>query len=173
MSSLQDISMYLIKAIVILDNNGKRILSKYYGIQEYESQASQGLFEQKLFNVTYKCDSEIALIDGHTVVYKSNNDIMFYVVGGSEQNELLLNSVLVTLYRAINILLRQFVEKHSLMANLGKVFMVVDALIDDGVLMETDPYSILGQIPEKREELQIMDMDISQAIQVAKKVFLS
>ena len=173
MSSLQGISMYLIKAIVVLDNSGKRILSKYYGTEEYDNIASQHLFEQKLFNLTYKCDSEIALIDGHTVVYKSTNDVMFYVVGGSEENELLLNSVLVTLYRAINILLRQFVEKQSMMTNLGKVFMIVDALVDDGVLMETDPYSILGQIPDKREELQIMDMDIQQALKVAKKVFLS
>lgn len=34
-----------------------------------------------------KCLGEIALLEGLTVVYKSNIDLFFYVIGSSHENE--------------------------------------------------------------------------------------
>ena len=48
------------------------------------------LFEKKIFDKTKKRDDEILLLDGYTITYKTNVDLMFYVIGSAEENELLL-----------------------------------------------------------------------------------
>ena len=52
----------------------------------------QKAFEKTLFNKTAKSDAEILLLDGLTIVFKSNVDLLFYVIGSSNENELLLNT---------------------------------------------------------------------------------
>lgn len=135
-------SLYTIKAILILDNDGERIVAKYYddsgkfsirliGLnhmirpiwygpyqssylaeqwnydtlenREFPQQnwkcipvsggvKEQKAFEKTLFNKTAKSDAEILLLDGLTIVFKSNVDLLFYVIGSSNENELLLNT---------------------------------------------------------------------------------
>lgn len=46
------------------------------------------------------------MFDGITAVYRSNVDLLFYVVGSQDENELMLMSVLATFYDAVAILLR-------------------------------------------------------------------
>ena len=53
-----------------------------------------------------KANSEIIMLDGLTVLYKSNVDLFFYVMGGSHENELMLMSVLNCLYDSISQVLR-------------------------------------------------------------------
>lgn len=55
----------------------------------------QKAFEKTLFNKTAKSDAEILLLDGLTIVFKSNVDLLFYVIGSSNENELLLNTWVV------------------------------------------------------------------------------
>ena len=102
--------MEMIKAIIILDNDGKRLYAKYYdeilsgGTNTKSAQMSQaslgtsnapqGEFEKKLFQKTYKANSEIVMLDGMTIVYRSSVDVFFYVVGSSDENELILSNVL-------------------------------------------------------------------------------
>ena len=47
-------------------------------------------FEKKIFDKTKKRDDEILLLDGYSITYKTNVDLMFYVIGSQEENELLL-----------------------------------------------------------------------------------
>ena len=100
--------MEMIKAIIILDNDGKRLFAKYYDdalsggasaaaslpASSGISNPPQGEFEKKLFQKTYKANSEIVMLDGMTIVYRSTVDVFFYVVGSSDENELILSSVL-------------------------------------------------------------------------------
>jgi hypothetical protein len=46
------------------------------------------------------------MFDGITAVYRSNVDLLFYIVGDQEENELMLMSVLSTFYDSVAILLR-------------------------------------------------------------------
>lgn len=50
--------------------------------------------------------AEIVLFDGHVVVYKYLGDLMFYVTGSQDENELVLTTVLTAFYEAVSILLR-------------------------------------------------------------------
>jgi hypothetical protein len=50
--------------------------------------------------------AEIVMFDSYIVVYKCVGDLMFYVTGSQDENELILYSVLVAFYESVSILLR-------------------------------------------------------------------
>lgn len=167
MDGLLQPSLYTIKAILILDNDGTRLLAKYYD-DTYPTTKEQKLFEKNLFEKTQKSDSEIALLEGLTVVYKSNVDLFFYVVGASSENELILMSVLSCIYDSINLLLRKNVEKRILLRNLDSVFLIVDEIVDGGVVMQIDGSGVIDQIATRGEEIPLTEQSISQVFQSAK-----
>jgi len=160
-------SLYTVKAILILDNDGNRLLAKYYD-DTYPTVKEQKQFEKKLFEKTQKSDSEIALLEGLTVVYKGNVDLFFYVVGSSHENELMLMSVLTCLFDAINLLLRKHVEKRILLRNLDSIFLLVDEIIDGGVVMQIDGSGVIEQIATRGEDIPLTEQSISQVLQSAK-----
>uniref|UniRef100_A0A8V0ZND7 Coatomer subunit zeta n=1 Tax=Gallus gallus TaxID=9031 RepID=A0A8V0ZND7_CHICK len=98
-------SLYTVKAVIILDNDGDRLFAKYYD-DTYPSVKEQKAFEKNIFNKTHRTDSEIALLEGLTVVYKSSIDLYFYVIGSSHENELMLTAVLNCLFDSLSQMLR-------------------------------------------------------------------
>jgi len=68
-----------VKGILILDNDGKRILAKYYDGESFPNTAAQKKFEKSLFTKTHKANAEIIMLDGFTCLYKSSVDLFFYV----------------------------------------------------------------------------------------------
>uniref|UniRef100_A0A9L0TFN2 Coatomer subunit zeta n=1 Tax=Equus caballus TaxID=9796 RepID=A0A9L0TFN2_HORSE len=104
---LQEPSLYTIKAVFILDNDGHRLLAKYYD-DTFPSMKEQMAFEKNVFNKTSRTDSEIAFFGGMTIVYKSSIDLFLYVVGSSHENELMLMSVLTCLFESLNHVLRMW-----------------------------------------------------------------
>lgn len=54
--SLQEPSLYTVKAILILDNDGDRLFAKYYD-DTYPSVKEQKAFEKNIFNKTHRTDS--------------------------------------------------------------------------------------------------------------------
>lgn len=66
----------------------------------------QKAFEKGLLEKTAKQTSDIILYDNRVVVFKMESDIMMYVVGGAEENEILLYSVILALRDSLNILLK-------------------------------------------------------------------
>jgi len=161
-------SLYTIKAIIILDNDGERLLAKYYD-DTYATVREQRTFEKNVFNKTHKSDSEIALLDGFTVVYKGNVDLFFYVVGSTQENELMLMSVLNCLYDAVNFLLRKNVEKRILLRNIDSVFLIVDEIVDGGVIMQVDGQTVLDQIVTRGDDIPLTEQTIQQVFQSARE----
>jgi len=72
------------------------------------------------------------LYDGHLAVYKHSLDLIFYMLGGPQENELMLHSALLAFMDAIHILLRNQVEKRAVLENLDCVILCLDETIDDG-----------------------------------------
>lgn len=85
----QEPSLYTVKGIAILDNDGERILAKYYDKEIFPTPKEQKAFEKNLFNKTHRANAEIIMLDGLTCVYKSNVDLFFYVMGSANENEVL------------------------------------------------------------------------------------
>lgn len=116
----------------ILDNDGNRILAKYYDKVLYPTAKEQKAFEKNLFNKTHRANAEIIMLDGLTCVYKSNVDLFFYVMGGTHENELILMSVLNCLFDSVSMILKKNVEKRAVLDNLDIVMLAFDEICDGG-----------------------------------------
>ncbi|XP_034275020.1 coatomer subunit zeta-1 isoform X2 [Pantherophis guttatus] len=138
-------SLYTVKAILILDNDGDRLFAKYYD-DTYPTVKEQKAFEKNIFGKTHRTDSEIALLEGLTVVYKSSIDLYFYVIGSSYENELMLMAVLNCLFDSLSQMLRKNVEKRALLENMEGLFLAVDEIVDGGVILESDPQQVLHRV---------------------------
>lgn len=78
------------------------------------------------------CVGEIILFDGFLVVYKHSLDLICYILGDPAENELMLLSALVSFSDAANMLLRNQLEKRSVLENLDLILLCLDETIDDG-----------------------------------------
>jgi len=115
-----NMSLFSVNAILILSTDDRsRILTKYYnaphappnstshpGANPYPTVKEQKVFEKGLLEKTNKQNSDIILYDGRIVVFKMEGDVMLYVVGGAEENEILLFGVVLALRDSLSILLK-------------------------------------------------------------------
>ncbi|XP_075707994.1 coatomer subunit zeta-1 isoform X2 [Rhinoderma darwinii] len=164
----QDPSLYTVKAVLILDNDGERLFAKYYD-ETYPSVKEQKAFEKNIFNKTHRTDSEIALLEGLTVVYKSSIDLYFYVIGSSHENELMLMAVLNCLFDSLSQMLRKNVEKRTLLENMEGLFLAVDEIIDGGVILESDPQQVVHRVALRGDDVPLTEQTVSQVLQSAKE----
>eukprot|EP01135_Chromosphaera_perkinsii_P000766 Nk52_evm54s151 gene=Nk52_evmTU54s151 len=109
------------------------------------------------------------MMDGVTAVYRSNVDLFFYVVGSNEENEIMLITVLNAFYDAINILLRNQVEKRVLLDNLDCILLALDEVCDQGIVLEADP-TLIAQRSSMRGN---SDNDVPLAEQTLSQAFAS
>uniref|UniRef100_A0A3B3WG39 Coatomer subunit zeta n=1 Tax=Poecilia mexicana TaxID=48701 RepID=A0A3B3WG39_9TELE len=144
-SNIGEPSLHTVKAVLILDNDGDRLYAKYYD-DTYPTVKEQKAFEKNIFNKTHRTDSEIALLEGLTVVYKSNIDLFFYVIGSSHENELMLMAVLNCLFDSLSQMLRKNVERRALLENMEGLFLAVDEIVDGGVILESDPQQVVHRV---------------------------
>ena len=118
-----DMSLFSIRAILILTTDDRtRLLTKYYsaphppinappgssypGSNPYPTVKDQKAFEKGLSEKTNKTNGDVILYDNQIVVYKTEGDVMLYVVGGSDENEVMIFSVVLALRDALSILLK-------------------------------------------------------------------
>ncbi|XP_060111884.1 coatomer subunit zeta-2 isoform X2 [Heteronotia binoei] len=161
-------SLYTVKAIFILDSFGQRLQAKYYD-DTFPSTKEQKIFEKNVFNKTHKTDSEIAFLEGLTIVYKSSIDLFLYVVGSSNENELMLMLVLNCLFESLNHMLRKNVEKRTLVENMDGAFLVVDEIIDGGVILESDPQQVVQNVNFRVDDSPLSEHSVAQVLQSAKE----
>jgi coatomer subunit zeta len=74
--------------------------------QPYLTKKEQLAFEKGLCEKTNKQNHEVLMYDDKLVIYKHEGDVCLYVVGGQEENELMLYSVLAAIKDALNIVLK-------------------------------------------------------------------
>ncbi|KAK1316882.1 Coatomer subunit zeta-1 [Acorus calamus] len=148
-----------IKNILLLDSEGKRVAVKYYS-DDWSTLNAKLAFEKSVFAKTQKTNArtedsyicgdgikgksyknnnfEITMFDDYVVVYKFIQDLHFFVTGGSEENELILSSVLQGFCDAVGLLLRNSVDKRTALENLDLILLCIDEIVDGGIILETD-----------------------------------
>ncbi|XP_045549238.1 coatomer subunit zeta-1 isoform X2 [Salmo salar] len=139
---------------------------KYYD-GTYPSVKEQKAFEKNIFSKTHRTDSEIALLEGLTVVYKSNIDLFFYVIGSSHENELMLMAVLNCLFDSLSQMLRKNVERRSLLENMEGLFLAVDEIVDGGVILESDPLQVVHRVALRGEDVPYSEQTVTQVRKTA------
>lgn len=170
-----NMSLFSIKAILLLSTDDRsRILAKYYsaphvpkdspGTNPYPTVKEQKAFEKGLMEKTNKSSGDVILYDGRIVVFKMEGDVMMYVVGGSEENEILLFGVVLCLRDALSILLKNSTDKRTLIENYDLVSLAIDEIVDDGIILEVDPVVVASRVSRApaQDVTNIKGVDLSE-----------
>jgi hypothetical protein len=141
--------IHVVDAFIILNAEGKRLYSKYYTNNVKE--ASREQFENKIHkNINTKqvdiSDTNIVQIDGRTVIYQIEKDVILCVIGPLQENELVLCEVLTALTLSLRTLLRNQVETRTIMENFELLLLSIDEIVDGGIIIETEPDMISNRV---------------------------
>lgn len=118
------LSLFSVNAVLVMStDDGSRIYAKYFsaphppagaapnstdypGANPYPTVKEQRAFEKGLLEKTNKSASDVILYDNRIVVFKMESDVMIYVVGSADENEVLLYNVVLSLRDALGILFK-------------------------------------------------------------------
>lgn len=175
------ISLYSVNAILILNSeDGTRVFTKYYtaphhsnsstqtytpsSINPFSDIKTQKAFEKGLLDKTAKQTGDIILYDNRIILYKSESDVMIYVVGGVDENEVMLYNVVQALRDSLHLLFKQSVDKRTVIENYDLVSLTVDEIVDDGIILETDPTIIAQRVSKAptQDVAQLRGIDLSE-----------
>jgi hypothetical protein len=167
-----------VQNILLLDSEGKRIAVKYFD-ENSDNVSGQSNYEKSVFAKTSRTNArgepEITMFDEVVVCYKALGDLMFYVTGTQDENELILHQVLVAFYESISLLLRGAVEKKTVLENLDLVLIAMDEIVDGGLILETDPATVASRVAMRGADTevplteQVTVQSFSQAFASAKE----
>lgn len=145
-----------IAGIVILDTDGARVVAKYTTGDHALHSKLLGTFEdQRTFEAQLKSKAsrvpsrgevEVIMTDTMVVLLKSVNDINIFLIGNQKENELILLEAINALYNALHYVTNGQVMKRQLQENLGSVFIILDELLDQGLIFETDSTVIVNRL---------------------------
>ncbi|KAI0863750.1 snare-like protein [Xylaria cubensis] len=158
------------------DYLAQRIFAKYYNAPHhaptgtsgpssspYSDVKSQKSFEKGLLEKTSKQTGDIILYDNKLVLYKMESDVMMYVVGGAEENEVLLYNVILALRDSLHLLFKQSVDKRTVVENYDLVSLAIDEIVDDGIILETDPTIIVQRVSKApTQDVNLSRIDLSE-----------
>lgn len=173
---MADLSLYSVKASLILDNEGNRVFAKYYSAPHADptnpSTAANTLtnvkdqksFEKGLFSKTNKQNADVIIYENHVVVYKQVVDVIIYMVASSlSENEAMLYQVVVGLRDALDILLSHSVDKRTILENYDLIALAIDETIDSGIILEVDPVVIAARTSKApTNEPSINNIELSE-----------
>jgi hypothetical protein len=168
-------TLFSVQAIMILGaEDGSRIFTKYFSPAHGASNASgsssaytdvksQKAFEKGLLDKTAKQTGDIILYDNRIVLYKLESDVMIYIVGSLEENEILLYNTIIALRDSLHLLFKQSVDKRTIVENYDLVSLAVDEIVDDGIVLETDPTIIMQRVSRApAQDVQLGRIDLSE-----------
>jgi len=164
-------SLYTIKALIILDDDGERIIVKYYVTDEFTSLKSQEDFESVILQKSVSnVNEDVFMIDRYIVVFKTVGDVTLFIVGGMNENEILLSNCLNTLYYSLQSLLPQ-IGKNELFEHYDMLILTVDELIDGGIYFECESENIVKRVNIKSRDTDspITEQSFGQALLTAKE----
>jgi len=85
------------------------------------------------------------MLNGFLAVYKANLDLIVYVIGGSQQNELMLSCVLDTYFETLSeilkyegrydfflIVVRPQMDKQAFLESYEQALLALDEIVDRG-----------------------------------------
>jgi len=141
--NLADIAC-LIKFIIILDNNGKLIYAKYFIDKKQERQREfekQLCFQVKNLNIS-QGELDIFNIDDYDVFVKIIGEIAYFIGIGEEDNECLGYNFCKIFENCLGNITNDNFDRKKIFDNLDKIMLIIDEMVDNGLIINTDPDSI-------------------------------
>lgn len=140
-----------IKAIIILQFDGKRTLAKYYDAQ---LQAKSKEFEKNIYSKmkTSKSKDDLLSLDENLILHKFVTDAHIYVVGGRNEHPVVLNSLLECIVEIITSMQSNVIGGNVVLENLSRIMLALDEICDSGMILETKPKNVLQRISDSGQE---------------------
>merc|ERR1712137_649608 len=160
-------SLYSLKAQLVITNT-ERIAAKYYS-KDWPTLDAQRKFENKIVAQRSLNSTDGVIIDDVLVLYKVSAGTFFCVVGSMEENPYILSAALDCLFQATSNLLRGQVDRRTLLENLDYLILVMDEVIDKGILMETDAEAIADRVSAEAE-VPLAEQTFAQAFQSGRSM---
>jgi coatomer subunit zeta len=130
----------------------------------------------------------VILCEGEVVVYRAGADCKFFLSSTTDENELILASVLDAVFDTLSLLFHGQMDHRTILDNLELVLLTIDEVLDHGHIMEMDPIAVQNRVIMRSSapagngsnagaEYQagggqpIGDLSISQALNLAKDQF--
>lgn len=168
----------LVKAIIVVNQEGKRICSRYCKREEWPDLKFQRSFEKAMLaKVQALGDTsdavEIMEFRNYIAAYRQSDDLFLFVVGAKHENELIIAEVLHSFDETLNLMMRGQVYEEAMLENLQGVLLVIDELVDqEGVIMESEPTELAaraGQMSSSfMDQVPLGEQTLSQALQTAR-----
>lgn len=134
----------LIKFITILDNTGKLIYGKYFNIPEADKQRE---FEKKLCLNVQNLGIPIGeldtfILDEYNVFVKIVGEIAYFIGLDENDNECLGYSFCKCFENTLMNITGDSLERVKILENYDKIIVMIDEMIDEGVVVNTDMESL-------------------------------
>ncbi|EAZ51596.1 hypothetical protein [Cryptosporidium parvum Iowa II] len=131
---------------ILLDTDGNRIASRYYGNLEnigLADHAAQRQFEDQLHSkgqkLSGKTEAEALFVGEMLCLVRFAGDFSIYIVSSPSENELILFDVLNCIYNSLSIIIPGQLSKKGLFESLDTVHLIFDEVTDSsGILFETE-----------------------------------
>jgi len=134
----------LIKFIIILDNNGKLIYGKYFIDKDQEKQREfekQLCFQVKNLNISQD-ELDIFNIDDYNVFVKIIGEIAYFIGVNEDDNECLGYNFCKIFENCLGSITNDNFDRKKIFNNLDKIMLIIDEMVDNGLIINTDPDSI-------------------------------
>ena len=143
----------LVKFIIILDNNGKLIYSKYFTIKDQNKQREfekQLCFQVKNLNI---CPGELDIfsMDDYNIFVKIIGEIAYFIGLNEEDNECLGYNFCKLFENCLGNITNDIFERPKIFDNLEKIIVMIDEMLYNGLIVNTDPDSISKLVSHQEE----------------------
>ena len=127
-----------INFIIFLDNDGNRLYSKFYdkisNTKEFEIKLSKFVINNNI----QRNDVDIFIFDNYTIVSKISPEIAIFIGSDENTNECLLVNFYDTLEYCLFNIIENSLTKEKLLKNYDKIVVLIDELINDGLIMNVN-----------------------------------
>ena len=135
----------LIKFIIILDNSGKIIYSKYF--TDKNTAEKQREFEKQLciqvknLNIL-PGELDVFTIEDYNVFVKLIGEVAYFIGINENDNECLGYNFCKIFENCLANILNDNFQRMKIFNNLEKIMLLIDEMIDNGIIVNTDQDSI-------------------------------
>ena len=143
----------LIKFIIILDNSGKLIYGKYFIDKDQERQREfekQLCFQVKNLNIS-QGELDIFNIDDYNILVKIIGEIAYFIGLNENDNECLGYNFCKIFENCVGNITNDNFSRQKIFDNLGKIMLIIDEMVDNGLIINSDPDSIEKLISHQDE----------------------
>ena len=143
----------LIKFIIILDNSGKLIYGKYFIDKDQERQREfekQLCFQVKNLNIN-QGELDIFNIDDYNILVKIIGEIAYFIGLNENDNECLGYNFCKIFENCVGNITNDNFGRQKIFDNLDKIMLIIDEMVDNGLIINSNPDSIEKLISQQDE----------------------